>query len=67
MKQEEIKIGLKVSVEQAWEDSQGYYHDEVATIKKVNDDGTLELEFDRKDITDFLEGAEYRAENIEQA
>ena len=35
MKMEEIRIGDRVLVEQAWEDEAGNYHDDFATVKDV--------------------------------
>ena len=38
---EELKIGDKVFIEQAWEDEAGHYHDEHATISRILPNGEL--------------------------
>lgn len=65
MAEQEIKVGSRVFVEQAWEDQVGNYHDEYATVSKIDDRGRLSLIFDLPEVTKFLKGAEYRAEDVE--
>ncbi len=48
-KDQEIKVGSYVLIEQAWEDERGDFHDEDADVLKVNDDGTVELKWLSKD------------------
>lgn len=52
---DEIKIGDKIFVEQAWEDETGNYHDETAEVLEIND-GKMRLKFPREDVTRFLDG-----------
>ena len=40
---EEIKIGDEVLIEQAWEDMNGCYHDEYATVARILPDGRLKF------------------------
>lgn len=54
-----LEVGDVIFVEQAWEDETGAYHDEYATIKKIDKKRRLSLEFDHKIITDFLSEAEF--------
>jgi hypothetical protein len=63
MKRQPI-VGDTICVEQAWEDEAGHYHDEFAEVTAIND-GLMTLKFGRQDITDFLEGAEYKVEDYE--
>lgn len=65
MEEKEIKVGSRVFVEQAWEDQTGNYHDEYATVKAIDQRGRLSLTFDTPEVTKFLQGAEYRAEDVE--
>lgn len=61
-KENEIKIGNWIHVEQAWEDEAGNYHDEVAEVLDIQD-GKMRLRFPRQDVTDFLDGAEFLVED----
>lgn len=38
-----FKIGDEVLIEQAWEDEQGNYHDEFATVSKILPNGTIKF------------------------
>jgi hypothetical protein len=51
-----LKIGDKIMVEQAWEDEAGNYHDEVAEIKNIDSDGQMRLDFleATKEVKEFL-------------
>ena len=66
MKKEEIQIGKRVLVEQAWEDEAGYLHDESADIVGINENGSLQLKFDSKEVNDFLESAEFFPEDVSE-
>ena len=57
-----MKVGDRVFVEQAWEDEAGFYHDETATVIAINN-GLLDLQFERDDVTSWLRGCEYRVED----
>jgi len=54
-----IKVGDIIEVEQAWEDEAGNLHDEFPEVLSIADDGRMELDFGRKDINDFLQGADF--------
>ena len=38
-----LKVGDEVLIEQAWEDQAGNYHDQVATVSKILEDGRLQF------------------------
>jgi len=59
-----IKVGDTIEVQQAWEDETGNYHDEFPEVKAINDStGELTLDYGRKDLNDFLAGAEFFAKD----
>jgi hypothetical protein len=59
-----IKVGDMIEVEQAWEDETGNFHDEFAKVLSINEEtGDMELDFDRDDINEFLQGAEHFAKD----
>ena len=41
--QKAIEVGDEVLIEQAWEDEQGYYHDEYMTVARILPDGRLKF------------------------
>lgn len=51
--EDEIKVGDRVFIEQAWEDEAGNYHDAFAEVIGKEDDGELRLKFDDKRVDDF--------------
>lgn len=61
----EIEIGDRVLVQQAWEDEAGQYHDEFATVKGIKG-GFLDLEFNDLAITEFLKDAEFTSDDVEK-
>lgn len=64
----EFKIGDKVLVEQAIEDDKGNYHDEYATIIWIDEDsGACKLKFDKPFVDEFLDGIEYKKEDLQLA
>lgn len=59
-----IKVGDIIEVQQAWEDETGNYHDEYAKVLSINEEtGEMKLDFDRDDINEFLQSAEYFAKD----
>lgn len=55
-----LKIGDKILVEQAWEDESGTYHDEEAIILEIEEDGNLTLDWNlaSKTIGEFLDSTD---------
>lgn len=64
MEKQEIKIGDRVYIQQAWEDEQGNYHDEFADVVSIMG-GFAKLKFDKPEIDEFLDGADFEIENLE--
>jgi hypothetical protein len=62
----EINVGDRVFIEQGWEDEAGHYHDEFASVTSIGVGGKLGLKFERDEINEFLEGAEFTAEHVEK-
>jgi hypothetical protein len=62
--QKEINIGSRVLVEQAYEDEQGNFHDEFATVKNILGDA-IYLLFDRPEIDEFLDGMTYEQDELQ--
>ena len=60
-----IKVGDTIEVEQAWEDDAGAYHDEEAEVLSIDNKGDMKLKFDRKDITEWLNGAEFNVKDFQ--
>lgn len=56
-----IKVGDIIEVQSAYEDETGAYHDEFPTVLEIKEDGRLSLDFGRKELNDFLESAEFYA------
>ena len=46
-----IKIGDLVMIEQAWEDTRGYYHDLTAVVSRILPDGSLKFRIGYKKQT----------------
>lgn len=65
MEIEEIRIGERVLVEQAWEDEGGNYHDDFATVKDIRG-GSIYLKFDRPEIDEFLDGCDYEPYQLQR-
>ena len=64
---EEIKVGDRVLVEQAWEDEAGHYHDDYATVVNLDDQQNVVLKFEDEKIQEFLEGSDgYTLESLEK-
>ena len=63
-----LKQSDVVLIEQAWEDTAGYHHDEYAEIIAIKDNGELELNFlnATKEVNRFLEGAEFFANDYKK-
>jgi len=63
-----LKIGDLIFVEQAWEDETGYYHDEMAKITKIDEDGELRLDWlASKEVKEFLAGSsDYYAKDFKK-
>ena len=59
----EFNEGDRISVEQAWEDEAGHYHDEFATVREVRD-GSVYLKFDKPEIDEFLYDCDYEPEQL---
>jgi len=58
-----LKVGDIISIEEAWEDEAGHYHDANAEIIAIHKDGELELDFkeelgNSKDVREFLAGTD---------
>jgi len=60
-----IKVGSTIFIEQAWEDNRGNYHDEYAEVLSIDDKGFMKLKFPTKEITKFLDGAEYNIKDYQ--
>lgn len=60
-----IKVGDIIEIQDAWEDTSGAYHDEFPEVLAIDDDGDMKLKFDRKDITKFLESAEFNVKDYQ--
>ena len=60
-----LKVGDRIEVEQAWEDESGAYHDEFPTVLEIKDNGELKLDFGSKEINDFLKDAEFFAKDYQ--
>ena len=60
-----IEVGDIIEVEDAWEDEAGYLHDENAEVLSINKKGDMKLKFDRKDITEWLNGAEFNVKDFQ--
>jgi hypothetical protein len=62
-----LKVGDKIFVEQAWEDETGNYHDEYAEIKAINEDtGELDLDFyNSPQVNESLKKSEFFANDYE--
>lgn len=60
-----LKKGDEVSIEQAWESSDGHSHDEIATITKVYKDGTIRFHHKNWMIQAYLNRCGLRAEDVD--
>jgi len=62
-----LKVGDIIEVQQAWEDEQGNDHDEFPTILEIDEKtGRMKLDFNKKEINDFLEGADFFANDYKK-
>jgi hypothetical protein len=59
-----IKVGDTVLIEQAWEDEAGNYHDEWAKVLDIKETGEVKLEFNTKQVNDFLADAEFNINEL---
>ena len=62
-KEEKIKVGDVLLIEQAFEDNAGEYHDEYAKVLSIDNKGFMTLQFPTEELTKFLEDAEYNVED----
>lgn len=55
-----LQVGDRIMVEEAWEDDAGHYHDEMAEITAIAEDGELSLDFygASNEVRDFLAGCD---------
>lgn len=68
----ELKIGDDVTIEQAWEDVAGHYHDECCTISRILPDGQLKFRIGHwktrtaheEKVQAFLNRCEFYGENV---
>ncbi len=56
-KNEEIKVGDRVLVEQAWEDEGGAYHDDYAEVVAI-ENGEATLKWEDPKVDEFLKGTD---------
>jgi hypothetical protein len=66
MQQEQIKVGDRVLVEEAWEDESGYYHDAFAEVVGI-ENGEAKLKFEDKRVDEFLKGSDgYKLDELQK-
>jgi hypothetical protein len=62
---EDLQVGDRVFIEQAWEDEAGHFHDDFAEIERISG-GRFYLKFERPEIDEFLKGCDWEEWQLEK-